>query len=318
MLSTPAKPPSGISSRRTARGSRFGMPQWLAVLLDDRKAAVGMFILAFFVLLAIFGPMIWSADPLRPDYSIPPQQAPSGAHWFGTDHLNRDVFEQVIWGGRDTLLVGFSVSVIVSFLCVAVGLTAGFFGGWIDEILSMITNVILVFPALPLIIVLAAWIQVQNDTPVIFVLSAVTWPYGARVLRSQTLSIRQKDFVLAAIVSGESGIRIVWREILPNMISLVAATSIGTVSYAIITSVALKFVGLGDSGTVSWGTILYWAQNDSAIETGGWWLYVPAGVCIVLVVTALTLVNFGLDALSNPRLRVDKLKVPRSRVAPAA
>jgi len=318
MLSTPAKPPSGISSRRTARGSRFGMPQWLAVLLDDRKAAVGMFILAFFVLLAIFGPMIWSADPLRPDYSIPPQQAPSGAHWFGTDHLNRDVFEQVIWGGRDTLLVGFSVSVIVSFLCVAVGLTAGFFGGWIDEILSMITNVILVFPALPLIIVLAAWIQVQNDTPVIFVLSAVTWPYGARVLRSQTLSIRQKDFVLAAIVSGESGIRIVWREILPNMISLVAATSIGTVSYAIITSVALKFVGLGDSGTVSWGTILYWAQNDSAIETGGWWLYVPAGVCIVLVVTALTLVTFGLDALSNPRLRVDKLKVPRSRVAPAA
>ena len=268
---------------------------------------MGLFIVTFFVLLAIFGPIIWSADPLRPDYSLPPQQAPSGAHWFGTDHLNRDIFEQVIWGGRDTLMVGFSVASIVTVVMIAVGLTAGFYGGWVDEFLSLITNIILVFPGLPLIIVLASWIQVRNDLPVIYVLSAVSWPWGSRVLRSQALSIRQKDFVMAAIVSGESTIRIVWAEILPNMISLVVASFISTLSYAIITSVSLKFVGLGDNGTVSWGTILYWAQNSSAIETGGWWLYVPAGLCITLLVTSLTLVNFGVDAISNPRLRSEKM-----------
>ena len=174
------------------------------------------------------------------------------------------------------------------------------------------------FPALPLIIVLASWIQVKNDTPVIWVLSAVSWPWGARVLRSQALSIRQKDFVQAAIVSGESTIRIVWLEMLPNMVSLAVARFVGTLSYAIITSVSLKFVGLGDNGTVSWGTILYWAQNASAIETGGWWLYVPAGLCITLLVTALTLVNFGVDTISNPRLRIDKVKTgPKSRETPS-
>ncbi len=322
------------------RGPRFRLPRWLPLLLSDRKAAVGLFILAFFILMSIFAPMIWTGNPMRGDFMAPPQQGPSAAHWLGTDSINNDVFLQIINGGRDTLYVGFAVALVCTLVSVGVGLSAGYFGGWVDEVLSMITNVFLVMPGLPLCIVLASYIKapktltlsflghgswdvplpqwIVGELPVVGVLSFISWAWGARVLRSQALSIRSKDFVQAAIVSGESAWRIVWAEMLPNMISLVTSSFIGTCSYAIITSVTLKFLGLGSNGIVSWGTTLYYAQNGSAIENGAWWTYVPAGMCIALTAMALTLINFGIDAISNPRLRVDKIKpLPRSSPAGA-
>ena len=333
---------SPLSARPAPRtGRRFAIPRWVILLMSDRKAAVGLFILAFFVLTSIFAPMIWTGNPMRGDWTAPPQVGPSSAHWLGTDSINNDIFLQVINGGRDTLYVGFAVAVVCTLVSVGVGLSAGYFGGWVDEVLGMITNVFLVMPGLPLCIVLASYIKspkvitlpifglgnwdlpipqwMAGEMPVVGVLSFISWAWGARVLRSQALSLRSKDFVMAAVVSGESAWRIVWFEMLPNMISLVTSSLIGTCSYAIITSVALKFLGLGSNGIVSWGTTLYYAQNGSAIENGAWWTYIPAGMCIALTVTALTLINFGVDAISNPRLRVDKMKTqPKPSAATSA
>jgi peptide/nickel transport system permease protein len=157
---------------------------------------------------------------------------------------------------------------------------------------------------------------VRNDLPIIVVISLVSWAWGARVLRSQAMSIRSKDFVMAAIVSGESRWRIIFSEVMPNMISLIASSLIGTIVYGIMAAAGLQFLGFGNLNEVNWFTVLYWAQNASALQTGAWWTFVPAGLCIALVGTALSLINYGIDEISNPRLRVEKVKAPKRATAP--
>ncbi len=248
------------------------------------------------------------------DYSAPPQQPPSAAHWFGTDQQNHDIFLQMVYGTRSSLALGFSIGALATLLSILIGMSAGYFGGWVDEILSLLTNIVLVIPSLPLIIVLASWVQVKNDVPIVAIIGLTSWAWGARVLRSQTLTMRRKDFVLASQVSGESGWRIVLREILPNMTSLVVSGFIGTTVYAIGAAAGLYFLGFGNLAEVNWFSILYWAQNSSALQTGAWWTFVIPGGAIALVGTALSLINFGIDEISNPRLRVEKVK-PAARAA---
>ncbi len=248
------------------------------------------------------------------DYSAPPQQPPSAAHWFGTDQQNHDIFLQMVYGTRSSLALGFSIGALATLLSILIGMSAGYFGGWVDEILSLLTNIVLVIPSLPLIIVLASWVQVKSDVPIVAIIGLTSWAWGARVLRSQTLTMRRKDFVLASQVSGESGWRIVLREILPNMTSLVVSGFIGTTVYAIGAAAGLYFLGFGNLAEVNWFSILYWAQNSSALQTGAWWTFVIPGGAIALVGTALSLINFGIDEISNPRLRVEKVK-PAARAA---
>jgi len=298
------------------RTLRLGIPEWLARIARNRKAAVGLGLLAFFILVAIFAPLVWTGDPSASDFTAAPMQAPSAAHWLGTDHLNHDIFLQMINGARPTLALGFAIGLIATALSILVGMCAGFFGGWVDELLSLLINIFLVIPGLPLIIVLASWIQVKNDIPIIIIISLTAWAGGARVLRSQTLSMRSKDFVQAAIVRGEPGWRIVLREVLPNMTSLVVSGLIGTTVYAIGAAAGLAFLGLGNISEVSWFTILYWAQNSGALESGAWWTFVIPGMAIALVGTALALINYGIDEISNPRLRVDKVKKSHSALTP--
>jgi peptide/nickel transport system permease protein len=268
----------------------------------DRKAAAGAAVMAAFLLVALVGPLL-AGDP---DALVAvPHQPPSTAHWLGTTGQGQDVLAQTVAGTRVSLAIGFGVGIAVVIVGALVGVTAGYLGGRVDAVLSLLTNVFLVLPGLPLAIVLAAYLP-SGPLTVGAVLVFTGWAWNARVLRAQTLALRERDFVAAAVVSGESAARIVVREILPNMTSLLVAQAIGGTVYAIGAQVGLEFLGLGDVSAFTWGTNLYWATNDAALLTGAWWTYVPAGLCVALVGTALTLVNAGFDELTNPRLALER------------
>jgi peptide/nickel transport system permease protein len=279
------------------------LPRWFRILFSNPRARIGLTIIGFFVFIAIFGPMIWHGDPLAADYTGLPQQGPSARHWLGTDQQSHDIFRQMVYGTRPTLILGFSIGAIATVVAVVIGMTAGYFGGFVDDVLSLLTNVFLVIPTIPLMIVLAAWLKVRSDLAIIAVISLTSWAFGARVFRSQTLSLREREFALAAVVRGESKIRVVLVEILPNMISLVVSGLIGTTVFAIGTAAGLQFIGLGNLSEVNWFTILYWAKNTSSLETGAWWTFVPPGLAIALFGMGCTFVNYGIDQISNPRLQ---------------
>ncbi len=306
------KPTSGqtavpVSTRTRPRLFRWRAPDWLSGLLRNRKSRIGIIILVFFVVVSIFANQL---APTRNAARIvgPGSKAPSAAFILGTSRQGQDIYAQIIHGGRLSLTVGFLTGTVIIFIAIIVGITAGYVGGWFDEVLSLLTNVVLILPGLPLIIVVAGWIERPGPFTVVLVLSLTSWAYGARVLRSQTLALRNSEFVAAARVVGEPTWRIVIFEILPNMTSLVVSSWIGAVLYVILAEAGLEFIGLGDANAVTWGTILYWAQNNQALLTGNWWAFVPAGVCIALVGFSLTLINYGIDEITNPRLRSDEGK----------
>jgi len=234
-----------------------------------------------------------------------PLEPPSAAHWLGTTGQGQDVLAQTVVGTRVSLVIGFAVGIVVVLVGSLVGVTAGYFGGRVDGMLSLLFNVFLVIPGLPLAIVLAAYLP-SGPLTVAAVLVFTGWAWNARVVRGQTLSLRRRDFVLASVVSGESSLRIITREILPNMTSLLVAQVIGSSVYAIGALVGLEFLGLGDVSSVTWGTNLYWASNDSALLTGAWWTYVPTGVCVALVGFGLVMLNSGFDEITNPRLQMER------------
>jgi peptide/nickel transport system permease protein len=221
------------------------------------------------------------------------------------------MFAQIVYGARVSLVIGFLAAAGSTALQVLFGLTSAYFGGIVDDVLSLIINVFLVLPGLPLAIVLASLASSadsanKNEFVIALVLLFTSWSYGARVLRAQTLSLKEREFVAAARASGESPLRIIFAEILPNEIALVASTFIGTFVYAIGAEVALEFLGLGDTSQASWGVILYWAQINAALIVGKWWQFVPAGLCVAVLCAGLTFINFGIDELANPRLRVER------------
>src|SRR5262249_25285740 len=189
-------------------------------------------------------------------------------------------------------------------VAIVIGVTGGYFGGWIDELLSLISNVFLVIPQLPLIIVLAALVPTGRGPGTVIVVIALTgWAWGARVMRSITLTLRQRDYVQAARTSGESPFRLIFFEIVPRMGAIIATNFIFATISAILTEATLEFLGLSDLSQVSWGTMLYWAQNNDALLGGQWSWYVPPGLCIALLCTSLALINYGIDSIVNPRLR---------------
>jgi len=265
------------------------------------KIRLGLGIVGFFVLVAVFAPLIAHQDPQA--FSSAALEPPSAAHWMGTTQTGQDVFSQLVYGTRTTLLVGFSVGLIATAVSVVMGLIAGYFGGLLDDILSLLMNVFLVIPALPLAIVMAGYVTVRGPVPVAIVLVVTGWAFGARVLRAQTLTMRQRDFVAAARASGESPLRIVFAEILPNEIAIVCSSLIFTILYAILAEIGLEFLGLSDVYATSWGNILYWATNGNALLLEAWWWFAPAGLCIAVLGAGLAFINFGIDEFTNPRLR---------------
>lgn len=296
-VGTPAVPDGGTPAKRKGRGRRAPRLQFLR----NRKALVGVVILLIFGVLAVIGPWIAPYNPsqVSPDLL----QAPSAAHWLGTDHTGRDILSQIIVGTRGVLVVGLIAGLAATILGVIVGVTAGFIGGFGDESLSALSNVFLVIPQLPLIIIIAAQLPGAGGVTVALVIGATGWAWGARVLRAQTLSLRKRDFVEAARANGERTWRLVLAEVLPNLTAIIAAGFVGTVTFAVLSQVTLAFIGITPVSEWNWGTILFWAQNNLALQRGAWWWFVPAGLCIALLGMALTLINFGIDEIVNPRLR---------------
>ncbi len=273
----------------------------LRTLWSNGKARIGLVILAIMVLVAVFAPLIAPHSPTATTFS--PYQSPGSANWFGTTGNGQDVFSQVIYGTRVSLLVSLAAGALATAVAVTLGLISGYRPGPVDETLSFVTNLALVIPGLPLMIILAAYLRGRSVWTIVLVVGFTSWATGARVIRSQAATLRTREFVTAAALSGERLFRVVFREILPNMTSLVAASFFGAATAAVMAEASLEFLGLGNPSTVSWGTILYYAQQQNALLTGQWVLVLAPGLAIALLATSFTLVNFGVDALSNPRLR---------------
>jgi peptide/nickel transport system permease protein len=271
------------------------------------KAKIGAVVFGFFLLVAIFGPMFQPYDPgfAPPDATLSLNH-PSAAHLLGTTQLGQDVLSQLLTGIRLTIIVALAVGGIATVLSVLFGVTAAFLGGVWDEVLSLVTNVFLVVPALPLLIVLLGYLSTQGQLSTIIVLAGLGWPWGARVIRAQTLTIRSRDFIAASRETGEKTWRIITFEIIPNEISLIVANFVNTVLYAIGASVALAFAGIANLESFSLGTILYWAQDNNALEGGDWWWWIPPGLAVALIGTSLVLLNSGIDEVGNPRLRASR------------
>jgi peptide/nickel transport system permease protein len=287
---------STLSLEPAAKARPWG---WLR---RSRWVTGGLLLLGAFVVVAIFGSTMAPYDPSAISGQV--LAPPSAAHLLGTTQTGQDVLSQLLVGTQSTLLIGFVTGVIATVLSVIVGVSSGYFAGSGGELLSLLSNIFLVIPGLPLLIVLTSYVPHASWWVLALVLSLVGWAWGARVLRAQTLAFRQQDFVQAAKAAGESDWRIILFEILPNEAAIVATSFVYTVVYAIGFYVALVFLGFGDINQWSWGTMLYYAQNNEAItSSGAWWWWAPPGIAVALVILALVMLNFGIDEFINPRLR---------------
>jgi peptide/nickel transport system permease protein len=277
------------------------MPEWFEVLWSNRKARVGLILLAFFILVAMFANQIAPYNPS--DISFGPSELPSSQHWLGTTQAGQDVFSQLVHGTRTSLVVGALGGGLSTLIALVIGMVAGYMGGIVDEILSFFINLGLVVPVLPLMVTIAAYSPVKGPTIIILVIGFTSWAWGARFKRSQVLTLRARDYITSAQFAGDGPCRIIFREIMPNMLSLVVLSYIGSAMGAIGAEAGLEFLGVGDPSTISWGMMLYWADNGGALVTGQWaWLVAP-GLALAAITSCLMLINFGVDALSNPQLR---------------
>jgi peptide/nickel transport system permease protein len=275
----------------------------MKAFLHNRRAMAGAGILVFFALIAISAPLIVPYDPSN--FNFPPMLGPSGHHLLGTTIEGEDLFSQLIYGSRATLVVGLATGAIIALVQLFFGVFSGYAGGRTDAGLSTVTNIFLVLPSLPLLIVITAYVHNKSIITIIIILSVTGWPWGARVLRSQAISLRDRPFIEAARLSGERRWRIVVFHVVPNMFGVLVANFFGAALYGVLSFSLLQFLGLGNINQTSWGTMLYWATNDSAMELHQWIYLLFPGLCILLLGTAFGLLNFAVDEVADPRLRRD-------------
>ena len=273
-------------------------------LLSNRKALGGLAILAVFALMAIFAPLLSPYDPRS--LAFDQLLGPSPQHLLGTTGNGQDIFSQLIWSTRESLLLAIVAGALATLASVLIGVTAAYLGGLWDHVLNLFTDVFLVVPTLPLMLVIAAYVQSHGVWTLIAVITITGWSYGARQLRSQALSLRNRDFLEAARIRGERTSYTIVFEVLPNMTSLIVAIFLGAALYAVLAAAGLQFLGLGDNNDLSWGTMLFWAEHNGALLAGApLWVLAP-GICIALLGAAFALINYAFDEVSNPALRSAK------------
>jgi peptide/nickel transport system permease protein len=273
----------------------------LKLILRQKKAVFGFIIVIALCVMALLAPVLAPNDPgERVGRS---HQPPTVEHVFGTTKMGRDVFAQFVWGARSSLAVGFATGIFITVLGTLIGLVAGYFGGRVDGTLDLLANAVLVIPNIPLLILLASFAGTVGPLAIMAIIALTSWPWGARMTRSQVLSLRNREFVVAARMVGEPNWRIMGVEILPNMVPLIGINLVGSIIYAIVAQTTLEYLGFGDPLRVTWGTMLYNAQNSSAIILGAWWDIGAPCVGIALVGLALALINFTFDEIANPQLR---------------
>jgi peptide/nickel transport system permease protein len=275
--------------------------KFFASLFHNRKAVVGAVLLGIFCILALIPGVIAPYNPSAEIFA--PGLGASLKHLLGTTGYGQDTFSQIVWGTRSSLIVALAVGAASTVVSVLVGVSAAYLGGIWDGVLSLVTDVLLVIPAFPLIVVIAAYTSGANLLTLIVVLVVTGWSFGARQLRSQMLSLKRREFLEAAKARGERRSYIVAFEAIPTMTSLILANFLSSALYAVLAAASLQFVGLGNPNDLSWGTMLYWAENSQALETGGvLWAIIP-GVCIALLGAAFALLNYAFDEIGNPALR---------------
>lgn len=276
--------------------------EFLYFALRNKKLQIGLSILFLFLLLAIFGPRIARSDPF--DYVNPlGPQRPSLDYLFGTTFFGQDVFAQFVIGLRATFIVGAFGGGLATLIGMLVGFTAGYRGGLVDELLSMLTNVVLVIPTLAVLLIIAAYLQVRSVVTEFLFIGLTAWPWAARAIRAQTFSLRTREFVDLARMSGMKPLKIVFSEIAPNMMSYLVMTFILQFGGAILIAATLDFIGLGPTNTISLGLMMQYAVLWGALLLGMWWWFIPPGLGITAIVGALYVMNVGLDEVFNPKLR---------------
>ena len=268
---------------------------------SNRKATAGTVLIVIFILVALFPGLIAHDNPSADAYA--PHLGLSSAHLLGTTAYGQDMWAQLVWGTRNVLTIAFVVGLATTAIAVLVGVAAAYLGGLWDGSLSVLTDVLLVIPLFPLLIVIAGYLHGGGTLVLIVVITATSWSYTARQLRAQALTLRSRDFLEAARVRGERKIYIIVVEVIPTMTSLIVASFLTNALYAVLFASSLQFIGLGDPNTVSWGTMLYWAQNNAALQTGqAMWALAP-GACIAALGAAFALLNYAFDEIGNPALR---------------
>ena len=288
---------------RHARG-RLRIPGWLSLLLRNPKSLTGIAMLAFVVVIALIAPLISVAHPN--DFNLlATGLSPTWNHLFGTTDQGSDIFSQVVMGARRSLLLGAAAAALATFFAAFLGITAAYCGGFVDDAISVLINVCLVIPAIPLLVVISGYLDDRSMGTMIVILAVVLWAFEARILRGQALSLTNRDFIQAAKASGESTMRIVFGELVPNMVSRIAAAFVLVFYIALLTDAGLEFLGLGDMSKTSWGVTLYWAQTNSTVLQGEWWPFFFPGAALAFTVLGLVLLLTGIDEVSNPRLRTE-------------
>src|SRR5262250_1612498 len=298
----------GVSGARSLR-------RMTRAVTSNRKATVGTLLLLFFCFVAAFPGLIAHDDPNAEIY--PRLLGLSAGHLLGTTALGQDMFAQVVYGTRPVLLIAFGVGLLATIVAMLIGVAAAYLGGAWDGTLNVITDVLLVIPLFPLLIIIGSYLHGAGTSVMIAVIAATGWSYTARQLRAQALSLRNRDFLNAAKVRGERALYVICVEIIPTMTSLLVAAFLTNALYAVLFSSSLQFIGLGDPNVTSWGTMLYWAENNEAFQTGlPLWIIVP-GLCIVLLGAAFALLNYAFDEIGNPALRparsIRRVRAQRAR-----
>jgi peptide/nickel transport system permease protein len=292
----PGGRPEPSTSPRPAHRSEF-----LYFALRNWKFVLGVGIVLATLAVALVGPLLADYDPL--EFGGPTDAPPSSDYWFGTTSFGQDVFSQFVHGLRAAFLVGAVGGGIAWLLGAAVGFTAGYRGGWVDDLLNMLTNVVLVIPTLAILIIVAAYVNVHSYTTEAILIGITSWPWAARAVRAQTFTLKTRDFVDIARLSGRSTRRIIATEIAPNMSSYLLMMFILLFGGAILIGASLDFLGLGPADSVSLGLMMNSSFLSSALLLGSWWWFVPPGVGIIAIVGGLYVMNVGLDEIFNPRLR---------------
>lgn len=292
---------SAAVARSQAKRHRSALDSLKRVLPErSAKLTAGLTIVIAMVLFAIIVP-IFTKDPNKiNDIGL---SAPSAQHWLGTTQSGQDVFTQLGYSVRGSLIIGFAVGLIATAMSFISGVLGTYIGGIWDDLFSLITNIMLVIPGLPLTIVISALMPSKGTMMLVIVISITAWAGGARVLRAQTLSMRGRDYVLAAKIAGERPWRVITVEILPNLLPVMGSQFVFSVIMAILSESSLSFIGLGSTQSFSLGTMLYYAQNGSALNTGAWWWFLPPGLMIAIIGAGLSFINFSIDEVINPRLR---------------
>ena len=285
--------PGTTTERKTSEVLHFA--------LRNPKLLIGLGIVLGLLLLGIIGPFFIDQDPN--EYVGPKSQAPNGEYWFGTTSFGQDVWAQFVYGLRSTFLIGVFGGGVAFVIGTAVGFIAGYKGGIVDEVLNMLTNVVLVLPALVVLIVVTAYLEVRGVFVQGVFIGLTSWPWAARAVRSQALSLSTRDYIDLARLSGRRTWRIITAEIAPNMSSYLVMSFILLFGGAILIAAGLDFIGLGPTNGVSLGLMLESSMKWSALYLGMWWWFIPPGLGITMIVGSLYILNVGLDEVFNPKLR---------------